>query len=350
MKIPEPRKLKSGNYFTQLRLGGNSISVTASTEKECRDKATLIKAEYRAGKRQTEGNKENPTLEHAIDNYIASRSNILSPSTIRGYEAIKRTRFLPYMNISLSKLNETDFRKMVNAEAALCSPKTLKNSWRFVSSCIYEAIGERYSVNLPQQIESEHKFLDYQQIEAFVKLIQGEPVEIPALLALSSMRRSEIAGLKWDNVDLKNGLITVSGARVFGANQKLVEKKANKNKTSNRIIPIMMPQLLKALLDVIDKTGFVVKERPHTICRQVNRICKRNGLPEIGTHGLRHSFASLAYHLGIPEKVAMEIGGWSNDATMKKIYTHIAKSDVLYYQNKMANYYQEIANENANKK
>ena len=41
-----------------------------------------------------------------------------------------------------------------------------------------------------------------------------------------------------------------------------------------------------------------------------------------------HSFASLAYHLGIPEKTVMKIGGWSNDATMRKIYTHISQSKI----------------------
>jgi hypothetical protein len=47
----------------------------------------------------------------------------------------------------------------------------------------------------------------------------------------------------------------------------------------------------------------------------------------------------------MPEKVAMQIGGWENDATMKKIYTHVAKSDIMKYQEIMASYYK---NGNAN--
>ena len=57
-------------------------------------------------------------------------------------------------------------------------------------------------------------------------------------------------------------------------------------------------------------------------------MCRKNGLPEVGLHGLRHSFASLAYHLGISERVAMRIGGWSNTATMHEIYTHLASADI----------------------
>lgn len=60
----------------------------------------------------------------------------------------------------------------------------------------------------------------------------------------------------------------------------------------------------------------------------MNRICADNQLPEVGIHGLRHSFASLCYHLNVPEKAVMQIGGWANDATMRRIYTHLAQRDM----------------------
>lgn len=91
MKIPEPRKLKSGKYFIQLRLGGESISVTHLSEKESKRQAGLVKAEYLAGKRMMT-KQEAPaaqTLGEAIDRYIKTRDNILSPSTIRGYQTIR---------------------------------------------------------------------------------------------------------------------------------------------------------------------------------------------------------------------------------------------------------------------
>ena len=59
----------------------------------------------------------------------------------------------------------------------------------------------------------------------------------------------------------------------------------------------------------------------------------------MGIHGLRHSFASLAAHLGIPENVAMRIGGWANDATMKRIYVHVLESDRERYGGEMAAFY-----------
>ena len=53
MKVPEPRKMSSGNYYIQLRLGGVSIPVTAPTAAECKRQAALIKAEQRHAVRAT---------------------------------------------------------------------------------------------------------------------------------------------------------------------------------------------------------------------------------------------------------------------------------------------------------
>ena len=50
MKVPEPRKLQSGTWFIQLRLGGVSVPVSATTKKECIRQAQLIKAEHQSGK------------------------------------------------------------------------------------------------------------------------------------------------------------------------------------------------------------------------------------------------------------------------------------------------------------
>ncbi len=69
----------------------------------------------------------------------------------------------------------------------------------------------------------------------------------------------------------------------------------------------------------------------------------------MGVHGLRHSFASLAYHLNMPEKVAMQIGGWSDRETMSKIYTHLAQMDISKYETQMTDFYKK-ANKKAGKK
>lgn len=346
MKVPEPRKLNCGTWFIQLRLNGVSVPVTGSTEKECRTTAELIKAEHRAGKRQIRKDKANPTLRQAIDEYISVRSNALSPSTIRGYEIIRDNRFQSVMDKKLKDIK--DWQKLCNAESKNVSAKSLKNSWYLIASVLKEFDLEVPKIKMPQVVSREHAYLEPEQIELFVKAIDGKNCEIAALLALSSLRSSELCALDWKNVDLKNRRILVSGSTVQGQNNKFVSKETNKSKSSKRYVPILMDELYNALSNCKTKERSVVSYRPNTIFRQINKVCEDNQLPLVGVHGLRHSFASLAYHLGMPEKVAMQIGGWSDRETMSKIYTHLSQKDVSKYAEEMKQFYKN-ANQNANK-
>lgn len=353
MKVPKPRRLNSGTWFIQLRLGGKSIPITASSEGECKRQAGLAKAEYLAGKRAPEPEIETepeklPTLGEAVDAYISARSNILSPATIRGYKTIRKNRFQDLMGTSLSDLSDADWVLACNREAALCSAKTLTNAWRFLASVIRRTAGrEPPQVTLPQVVPNEVEFLEPDQVQVFIRAVKGTQAQIPTLLALSSLRRSEICALRWENVDLKKGRILVKGAAVFDEHQKLVRKNENKNRSSTRYVPIMIPELADALKQQKKAEGLVVTCHPNTILDWAKDICRKNGLPEVGTHGLRHSFASLAYSLGVPEKITMEIGGWADSQTMRRIYTHVAKKDVKRYETKLSEFFQN-ANENAN--
>lgn len=347
IKVPTARQLPSGKWFVQLRIDGQSISITRDKEDQAVAEAMAIKK----GIIKAKSAKAKKTVTQAIDDYISARSNVLSPATIRGYRFIQRGRFQTIMRRDIGSVTQEQWQRAVNAESKLCSAKTLQNAWRFLSSVIAESTGEKITVRLPQVTPNEHPFLTPKQIPTFVDAIKGMPVEIPALLALSSMRRSELLDLRWENVDLENGIITVSGSAVYADGGALVHKQENKNRNSTRLIPIIPP--LRAALEAAQhKSEYVVTMSPAGMFQQINRICEKNGLPKVGIHGLRHSFASLAYHLNVPEKVAMEIGGWANDQTMRKIYTHIAQQDVAahaktftaFFDNKIDN-----ANENANK-
>lgn len=323
VKLPAIKQLPSGAWHTKVLVDGRRVSITKSTYEEC-------VSEYLAVKHGVMEAKKSParkTLATAIDNYIDARKNVLSPATIRGYRTIQKHRFPGLMKQDVTTITPEQCQRAVNLEAKSVSAKTLSNAWGFVSSVIAEATGQAITVRLPQVIPAERPWLTPEQIPVFVKAVKGDVAEIPALLALSSLRRSEIVGLRWEDVDLKKGVIHVNGATVPGEDHKFVRKAETKNISSRRTVPIIPP--LQAALEAVEHRGeMVVTYHPATIMNQVNRACERAGLPKVGLHGLRHSFASLAYHLGWPEKVAMEIGGWADDRTMHKIYTHVSQKAV----------------------
>lgn len=324
MKIPQARKLPSGAWNIRVQANGKTHSITKPTEKECVAEAAAIKA----GLKDARLNPSRKTLTKAIDDYIESRQNVLSPSTIRGYRVIQKNRFQQYILRDISKLTQEQWQRAVNQEAKLCSAKTLKNAWGFVSSVIEETTDRRYSVRLPQVVANDLPFLTAEQIPVFLEALKGEHCEIGALLALSSLRRSEIFALRWSDIDLDNGCIYVHGAAVHDENGKLIQRKENKNKSSRRTIPFILPQLRQAVEIADKKSEYVFTNGEHYLQRNINRICKKSGLPNVGVHGLRRSFASLAYHLGISEEVAMRTGGWSDYTTMRKIYTKVSQKDI----------------------
>lgn len=182
MKVPEPRKLKSGTWFIQLRLNGVSIPVTASTPKECKRQAALIKAEHMAGRQEIKRKQSDATLEQAISQYIDSKRNVLSPSTIRGYTTIKNTRFLTVSNRKLTSIK--NWQEIVNEEAELCSAKTLKNAWFLISAVLRHQKIAVPEVTLPQVVQNDRPWLEPEQITIFVNAVAEEPFVIPALLAL----------------------------------------------------------------------------------------------------------------------------------------------------------------------
>lgn len=325
MKTPTATKLPSGRWFCRIRVNGKDISITKDTKKEAIAEAMAIKCGVKEAEKRTTAKKK--TLSEAIDEYIEIRKGSASPSTLYAYERYKANCFQKMMSADVYATTDDQWQAAIKREAKGKSPKYIANVWGMISSAINETTGRRPNVKLPAKEKNERPYLDPDQVELFVEAIRGEgEIELAALMELSSLRRSEMLAVQWKDIDLGKKILHVRGARVFSS-EGMVYKKQNKTASSTRTVPII-PPLLEALQRAERKGDYVVTLNGSYIYTRINEICEAAGLPKVGNHGLRHSFASLAYHLGIPEKIAMEIGGWADDGTMRKIYTHLAQKDI----------------------
>lgn len=322
MKIPKVEKLPSGNWFCRLRINGVSIPITAESEAECARIAYLKKAELMAGKSRVQRTPKQTTLRMAIDAYLRKYKATLSPSTYDRYLWYKDGRFKEYLDTPVGQIK---WQQMIDDELKDVSEKTVKNAWGLVRPALKNLGYPVPDVKLASVPIKEIAFLQPEEIKLFCKAVKGRSYEIAALLGLHGLRLSEVKGLTWDNIDLKRSTIRVSGAYVKGPDG-FVDKETNKNATSTRTVPIMIPQLTKALEAVKNKTGKVVTIYHTSLNADIKRACERAGTTVISFHGLRHSFASLCFHLRIPMEQIQTWGGWSNDATLKKIYIHLAAS------------------------
>ena len=338
IRVPEPKKTPSGKWRIQLRAEGESV--TEDTPALAVAKARAIRAGFIEQKKKT-GAKL--SLGDAIDKYIDETDNLFSPATRRGYSIIRRNRFQSYMDVDIKTF--TDWQAMVNDEKKLCSTKTLHNAWGLVGAVLRANNITPPKVKMSQVTVPDQPWLTYEQIPLFCKAIYGEPCELGALLALSSLRRSELCAVTPDHVAVDGSSVLVSGAIVPDEEHKFVHKEENKTKQSRRTVPVFIPRLKELLLQ-IDRTSddFIVQWNPDALTYRVNVLCERAGLPKVGLHGLRRSFASLGHHLGLSEQEVMAIGGWEDYQTVHKHYLKLSAKDHLRGQKKMERYYTKNAN------
>jgi len=318
--IPTPERLPSGNWRVRITVGGKQYSITDRYKE-----TALARALAMRDGREKEKTVPRKSLGAVVDEYIELRSNVLSPATIRSYNTSRKYRFRDYMDLPLADLDRQTLQRMVNEEAQRVSAKSVRNAWGLVTAALAEYNINYKGINLPPIPRHERPYLTHTEILTFCRAVTGERCEIPALLALCSLRLSEIAALDWKDVNTRKNTITVRGAVVRGP-YGYEEKQTNKTASSSRTVPIIIPQLRKLLAK--KGTGKVFTGTPNSVYTDVNKVCRRAGLPEVGVHGLRHSFASLCHHLGIPELECAKMGGWKDLGTMRKIYTHLSEQDM----------------------
>ena len=314
MRVPKITKLPSGSFRAQVQVNGRRVSVTAESRKDVEREIYRLKLKNRVI--------SDITLSDAISLYIDSRSNILSPSTVRGYEIIRRNRFKSVMDRQIRDISRAEWQRVVNAEARLVAPKTLINSWGLVKAVLVENDADPGVVRLPIAIQKERAFLEPAVIKQFLQAIRGHKYEIAFLACLHGLRASEMLALDKCDIDEE---IRVYKAVVPGPDHKPVLKMMTKNETSTRRVPVFIPRLTE--LVSVAPEGRLVTAAPLTLNRQLKKICHYNGLPVVSLHELRHSFVSLMYYLQISEAQAMQFGGYADIQTMRKIYTHLSHEE-----------------------
>lgn len=145
-------------------------------------------------------------------------------------------------------------------------------------------------------------------------------MELPVLFAVClAMRRAEVTGLEWKDVDLENKVITVKQARVMGDDGKY-HIKATKNYTEHKVT---IPDFLNEKLKATERTSdYVCDILPNTLTRRFATLRDRLGMPGIRFHDLRHFNASVMAMLNIPDKYQMERGGWKTKHILNRVYQH----------------------------
>ena len=201
--------------------------------------------------------------------------------------------------------------------------KALKQAvkWRLVNANVAEA------VDPPKKEKTEIKYLEETDIGDFQDLIETHPLKNFFFVALyTGLRRSEILGLRWSDIDFENGLINI--------NQTLHRlcKKGYIFKTTKTVASqeaVVMPDLIADILKDMDQTHELVfcdadgnPLNPDTVTRKMTKIMETLK-KEVTLHGLRHTYATTLLKNGANMKIVQEMLRHTQISTSFDIYTHI---------------------------
>lgn len=206
-------------------------------------------------------------------------------------------------------------------------------------------------VEPPAKAMPKHTFYTTEQLRQLFRAVEGTPMEPAVKLAgYLGLRRSEICGLKWENVDLENGTISICAARTTVGGVTI--NKGPKTNSSVRTLGIAgmtdleeMLRKMKAQQDErrqahpnFNPDDLVLVHAngqpyaPDYVSAWFSNFVKVNHLPKLTLHGLRHSFASAANDLNIPMFKISKALGHSNTSVTSQVYTHLfddTQSEVL---------------------
>lgn len=332
------KQLPSGSWRVRVydKDSGKYISFTSKLPgKAGKNEAELMAREYLAGLRQKK--EIGKTIGECIEEYIELKENILSPTTIDGYRKEQRNSLAELCDIPLKELTPTMIQAHVNKLALTKSPKTIRNAHGLLVSVLNVfAPDMRIHTTLPKP---QKKYKQLPEVSEILRVIIGTEIELPCLLAMwCSLRMSEIRGAK--KTDIHDGVLTVRDT-VVTVQGEHIEKHSTKTIESTRQIalPERVICLINALPEEQDKLTLLSGQ---AIYKRFTRLLEREGISPMTFHDLRHLNASVMLALNIPEKYAMERGGWSSPHIMKSVYQHTFSTERQAVDKKINDYFNSV--------
>lgn len=290
------------------------------------------------------------TLAEYLEKWLEHIKANVRPSTFSIYQWAVRKYISPLLgHHRLDKLRPLTIQLFYSSVAGgELSPTSVHYLHRVLNQSLKQAVKWQViahnpcdAVEAPKKRKYQAQVLNAEQISLLLDSIRETNIHLPVLLAaMAGLRRGEICGLRWKDVDLERGILSVRNTLDWN-NGKLTLSSV---KTSTSMRPVKLP---KNVLEVVRRQRLAQKEnrlalglqyqdqgfvwawddgRPHDpdyLYKQFRKVLQRLGLPAVRFHDLRHSHATLLLQEGIPIKVVSERLGHSSTQFTQDIYSHV---------------------------
>ena len=351
------QRKSDGKWVTSLTLDdGRRKVLYSNTQQEA------IKKLKKASQQQEQGTLTigpQHTVAQYLDYWLSVYRQKIRPRSHERYEQIIRLHLAPTLGkIKLDKLSPQHVQQLYTKklEEGLSSNtvlvihgmlhKALKSAMRW--GILAQNVCDR--VDVPREVPYEiHPTLTVEQAQRFLGAIHGHPNEALFILAITTgMRRGEIAGLKWHDIDMEHATLHVQRAltrmpTTMGGGYQEAEPKTEKSRRTIAL-PDFAHDALKKHRERQDEikrnAGEFWQEHDYVFCtplgthihpghdilEEFKKLLQRASLPDIRFHDLRHSAATMLLGMGVHPKIVQERLGHHDIGTTMNIYSHVLPS------------------------
>jgi integrase len=344
---------QDGRWTASLTLGYENgkrkrKSYYGKTQREVREQLTAARHAQQQGMPLAT---DRQTVGRFLDRWLnESAKPTLRPRTYTSYAQLIRLHLAPELGrISLAKLSPQEVQELLNRKlAAGLSPRTVQYLHAVLRRALNQAVkwglvprNVATLVDPPRVQRADVRPFTPEEARAFLGAVQGDRLEALYTVALAiGLRQGEALGLRWQDVDLEAGALSVRTAlqRVDGRLQLVEPKSATSRRT------IALPQIASITLrahrsnqlqerlfagESWQESGLVFTTRlgkpliARNVFRAFQRVLARAGIPHQRFHDLRHTCATLLLAQGIHPRVVMEILGHSQISLTMNTYSHV---------------------------
>ena len=345
---------KDGRYVAQVKLeNGKNKQTYHKTEKEAQVALRKMLNELEQG---TLATGPQQTLKVYLESWL---KDVLKPSsksvaTYESYRIVIEKHIIPslgYLRLQQIKPQQVQAFYTRKLKEGL-SPKRVRG----IHSVLHKALENAVKWNLISRnvcalvnppVPKRHEIQTLTQEQAEYLLASAHQHRLEALLTLAvttGMRRGELLGLHWQDIDLEKGSLQVRRSVTRMAKHGIVVSEPKTNRSRRKILlPAFVIDALKEhrtrqqeikdkALDAWRENGIVFCNihgdylAPSILQRLFKTVLKSAELPDIRFHDLRHSAATILLGMGVHPKVVQELLGHSNISMTMDTYSHVLPS------------------------
>ncbi len=337
-------KRKDGRWQARYTANGKRRYIYGKTKSEVARR--LNDALHDANRGLVYDDRGTTVSQHVGDWLDASRSSVRTRTWER-YEQICRNHIVPELgHLKLRNLTPVVVQNLYRKKLEVLSPRTVV----YVHVTLHKILQQALKWNLvprnvtelvdpPRIAKEEITPLTPEEVNILFDTVSGSPLEALYVLAVTTgLRKGELLGLKWSDVDLDGGLLRVRRSlSLTRQGPVMVPPKTAKGKRSVGLSGVAVEALRKHRSRQDVQRGLWSKDHglvfpndagePRRSRNVINtcfgRVKKKGNLPDVRFNDLRHTCATLLLTKGVHPKIVQEMLGHSTIAITLDTYSHV---------------------------